>query len=189
LFSNLWSWATANSKIEIAFLKCLSIISKDCVTGNIVFFQIFNCMLTSILFLFCIHKVCKCLTLHYEGVPHAILKLLITTMVMETVKAKSPKTNFDILKLGFDVLVNCCACIEGRILIVKVSFNWIFHRNGSGYGFSFTAEYPGRDRSIASGSNKIAESLGYSNRSVAEFLGKIFTVSRRSGCSVSKTPI
>jgi rotatin len=93
LFSNLWSWASSNALIEIAFLKCLSVISRDCVT------------------------VCKCLALKHQGVPHPILKLIITTLVVDTFKAKSPKMNFDSLKLGFAILTNCCACIEGRLLI------------------------------------------------------------------------
>jgi rotatin len=97
LFSNLWSWASSNSLIEIAFLECLSVISRDCVT------------------------VCKCLALQYQGVPHPILKLIITTLVLDTCKAKSSKMNFDSLKLGFTVLANCCACIEGRLLIVKMN--------------------------------------------------------------------
>lgn len=65
--------------------------------------------------------VCKSLCVPFAGQPHSILKLTIATVTAETGKVKGPKTELTLLRLCLRVLMNCCACHEGRVMIAKLN--------------------------------------------------------------------
>lgn len=50
-----------------------------------------------------------------------LLEMIVEFCVAETGKAKTAQTNLSALEMGLRIVSNCCSCIEGRLLIGKVS--------------------------------------------------------------------
>lgn len=95
LFLQYWPWISNNRDLEIAFMKALV-----CLTENSI-------------------VVCKSLCIPHAAHPHSILKLTIATVTGETGKVKGPKAELTLLRLCLRVLMNCCSCHEGRVMITK----------------------------------------------------------------------
>lgn len=58
-----------------------------------------------------------------SGGTQNLLELLIEFCVSETGKIKTASNNLNALDMGLRIVSNCCSCIEGRLLISKVSNN------------------------------------------------------------------
>lgn len=95
LFLQFWPWISNNRDLENDFMKALV-----CLTENSI-------------------VVCKSLTITYPGHPHAILKLIIAAATAETGKVKGMKSELILLTLCLRVIINCCSCHEGRVMIAK----------------------------------------------------------------------
>ncbi|KXJ71869.1 hypothetical protein RP20_CCG019454 [Aedes albopictus] len=95
LLLQYWPWISSNRELEIAFMKALV-----CLTENSI-------------------VVCKSLCIPHAAHPHSILKLTIASVTAETGKVKGPKAELTLLRLYLRVLMNCCSCHEGRIMITK----------------------------------------------------------------------
>ncbi|XP_065076156.1 protein rotatin homolog [Ochlerotatus camptorhynchus] len=95
LFLQFWPWIKSNRELEAAFMKALV-----CLTENSI-------------------VVCKSLSIPYAGHPHSILKLTIAAVTAETGKVKGPNSEITLLGLCLRVLMNCCSCHEGRVMITK----------------------------------------------------------------------
>ncbi|KAL9703786.1 hypothetical protein quinque_007304 [Culex quinquefasciatus] len=96
LFLQFWQWISNNRELENEFMKALV-----CLTENSI-------------------VVCKTFaTTPPPGHPHSILKLVIAVATAETGKVKGPKSELTLLTLCLRMLINSCACHEGRVMIAK----------------------------------------------------------------------
>lgn len=92
----LWSWMVTNQKLQIKFVRLLVLVSEDSV------------------------PICKSFASQYSTVSPSVLQLLCQMIAQEMNKVKHPKFNLALLRASVRVLINCCCCVEGRILIGKL---------------------------------------------------------------------
>ncbi|XP_058458275.1 protein rotatin homolog [Malaya genurostris] len=95
LFLQLWPWISNNRDMENEFMKALVCLTEKSII------------------------VCRSLPITYPGHPHSILKLTIAIATAETGRVKGPNCELTLLRLCLRILINCCACQEGRTVIAK----------------------------------------------------------------------
>lgn len=122
----LWPIISTNSEVQIVYMRMLLHLSHNSLPGSIQFTTTARRQVSltgAIFFFFLLRTVCKAIATvsHGAGQSMTLLQLLIKYCVNETAKVKSPQTNFIVLELALQVISNCCACIECRLMIIKVN--------------------------------------------------------------------
>lgn len=125
----LWPCLAFNFDTQSRFMKMLLFLSDDSLPGilGVTFYWenfhmfFFFCFLIIYSFLL----VCKSMasiSLSIIGNSRQnLMHAIIDYCVNETNKAKNPRANLTILELGLRIVSNCCSCVEGRLLINKVT--------------------------------------------------------------------
>ncbi|XP_055385782.1 protein rotatin homolog [Condylostylus longicornis] len=92
-----WQWINHSESLREVFLKTLVVLSKDSL------------------------EVCKQFAASITSFSNSIMQLTCKMVIAETNKIRHPNIDFGILELGLGILTNCCTCIEGRLLLVKMN--------------------------------------------------------------------
>lgn len=93
----LWSWMVSNQKLQVKCVRLLALLSEDSV------------------------PICKAFCSQYSSISPSVLQLLVQMIGQEMGKVKHPKFNLLLLRCSIRVLMNCCCCVEGRLLIGKLA--------------------------------------------------------------------
>lgn len=77
--------------------------------------------------------VCKalCTAPQFSGSTSAFLNSIVEFCIAETGKPKTTQANMEILELALKIVANCCDCVEGRVLIIKVNAGAFFSRHST----------------------------------------------------------
>lgn len=101
IFNQIWPILKINYECQVQFLKMILFLSDDSLP-------------------FCKLMSTNIRIKNGSGL-HNLLEMIIEFCINETGKVKAAQTNLNALNMGLRIVSNCCSCIEGRLLISKVS--------------------------------------------------------------------
>lgn len=101
IFNQMWPILKINYECQEQYLKMILFLSDDSLP-------------------FCNLMSANMRTKNGSGSQN-LLEMIIGFCMNETGKVKTPQTNLNPLDIGLRIVSNCCSCIEGRLLISKVS--------------------------------------------------------------------
>lgn len=120
-----WPSIGIDADLQNIFMKMLLFISNDSLPGKTksqILIKYFIIRIVNEYFAF---SACKAIstTPQFTIGSNAFLHSIIEYCVAETSKPKTGQANLDILQMALKIVTNCCCCVEGRMIIFKVSEN------------------------------------------------------------------
>lgn len=121
----LWPSIGVDAELQNIFMKMLLFVSNNSLPGKSIVGlatsspkHLMECLKISVFSL-----ACKAIssTPPFSVNSAAFLNSIIEYCTSETSKPKTGHANMEVLQTALKIVTNCCSCVEGRMLIAKVS--------------------------------------------------------------------
>lgn len=115
----------------------------------------------------------------------AFLNSIIEYCTSETSKPKTGHANMEVLQMALKIVTNCCSCVEGRMLIAKVSRHCPI-RIGRTFSrfktFLLKIQFPDPNASYldssSSTSNSKSQAMATADKPLAYIIRSVYTIPR-----------